>query len=58
MKTYELKFADGFKITVLATFDKMISMLDEMVQKHGDCSECLECISYNKYTGATYNKIW
>ena len=58
MKAYNLKFADGFKIKVLATFDEMISMLDNEVQKHGDCSECLEEIKYDRYTGTEYKKIW
>ena len=58
MKTFRLTFADGFIIKVFAHFEEMISMLDKLVQQHGDCSECLEVIRYDRYTGAEYNKIW
>lgn len=58
MKTFRLTFADEFEITVLASFDEMISMLDKFVQQHGDCSECLEETRYDRYTGAEYKKIW
>lgn len=58
MKAYELRFEDGYTLTVLATFDEMISLLDSIVLKHGDCRECFERVSYDKYTGTKYNKIW
>lgn len=58
MKNFRLTFADGFTMTVLATFDEMISMLDKYVQQHGDCSECLERIRYDRYIGMQYKKIW
>lgn len=58
MTTYELKFVDGYEVIVIGTFDDMIGGLDEEVQKHGDCIECLEQVSYSRYTGKKYKKIW
>lgn len=58
MSTYELKFADGYEVVVIDTFDNMIGGLDEKVQKHGDCIGCLELVSYSKYTGKKYKKVW
>lgn len=57
-RTFTLTFADGYKVTVIGTFDEMIGKLDAHVQKHGDCSSCVEEISYNKYTGTKVNVIW
>ena len=58
MSKYELKFADGYEVVVIDTFDDMLGRLDAMVQKHGDCVECLEQVSYSRYTGKKCKKIW
>lgn len=58
IKTFELTFADGYKKTCIKTFDELIASIDKDVQKHGDCIECIEEISYDKYTGSKYKKIW
>lgn len=58
MNAYDLTFRDGYKVTVIGTFDDMICGLDEKVKKHGECTECLQEVSYNKYTGTKCEKIW
>ena len=56
--TYKLTFADGFILKVIASLDEMLSMLDKLVQQHGDCKSCLEVMRYDRYTGAEYIRIW
>lgn len=58
METYNLTFKDGYKIIVIGSFDDVIGGLNEKVQQHGECTECLQEVSYSRYTGTKYKKIW
>lgn len=58
MNSYDLTFRDGYKLTVIGTFDDMIGGLDKNVQEHGECTECLQQVSYSRYTGTKFKKIW
>ena len=56
--TYLVTHSDGYQHIVIGDIEEVLMAIDRNIPKHGESTKCERQVSYNRYTGSKYERIW